>query len=104
MIIKAPFTAKSLNLKSALYSMIISAALSLFLSTAPFYGWTRYTLEGANISCSIEWQSKDAEIISFNIFIFISTFLVPSIILIFSNLKIVFEVSNCIKLKTPSLP
>ena len=94
MIIKAPFTAKSLNFKSALISMIISSAFALLLSAAPFYGWTRYTLEGANISCSIEWQSRESEIISYNIFIFVSTFFVPSIILIFSNLKIVFEVSK----------
>jgi hypothetical protein len=92
MIVQFPLITRSLNLKSSIYALLASGVISGLLASAPLFGWSKYTLEGSLISCSIEWKSKNENVSSYNIFIFIITFFLPSISLIVTNCKIVVMV------------
>ncbi|XP_070543940.1 visual pigment-like receptor peropsin [Ptychodera flava] len=47
---------------------------SVLWSCAPLLGWSAYTLEPFNTSCSIDWYSRSLSSLSYNISIFISCF------------------------------
>ena len=97
MLIQSPIVTRSLSLRTSLYSLIASALISGVLSTAPLIGWSRYTLEGAFISCGVDWKSKNSSAISYNIFIFIVTFFFPFLGIVVANLKIIFTVRQKIQ-------
>jgi hypothetical protein len=82
-----------MKLKSSIYALFISGIISIALSTAPLYGWSKYSLEGSLISCSIEWKSREPLTFSYNMFIFVITFFLPLISLVVTNFKVVMIVS-----------
>ena len=61
--------------------------LSLFWAFMPFLGWSHYSIEGARISCSVQWREKSLNVISYNICIFIFVYIVPFGVIIFTNYK-----------------
>jgi hypothetical protein len=61
--------------------------MGLFWSVAPLFGWSEYSLEGAMISCSVEWNKKTASVMSYNITIAIFVFLVPMLVFIITNIQ-----------------
>ena len=62
--------------------------LALIMTGAPLFGWSYYSLEGALVTCSIEWAERTTGVISYNIFIFITTWLIPCVIIIPTSLKL----------------
>jgi len=60
---------------------------------APFFGWSYYSLEGALTSCSVEWSVRSFNVISYNMFIFVVTFLIPVFVIVFSNVGVLIIVS-----------
>jgi hypothetical protein len=74
-------------------AIIVSLSFGLFFSIVPIFGWSEYSLEGLNISCSVEWNKKTPSVISYNITIFIMVYFLPLFILIFTNTRIIFIVS-----------
>ena len=63
-------------------------ALALIMTGAPLFGWSYYNLEGAQVTCSIEWAERSNNVISYNIFIFITTWLIPCAIMIPASFKL----------------
>jgi len=59
---------------------------------APFFGWSYYSLEGALTSCSVEWSVRSFNVISYNMFIFIVTFLIPVLVIVISNVGVLIIV------------
>ncbi len=59
----------------------------------PLIGWSEYSLEGAMISCSVEWNKRTPSIISYNITIFIFVYIFPLFLFIFTNTRILAIVS-----------
>jgi hypothetical protein len=59
----------------------------------PLFGWSEYSLEGAMISCSIEWNKRTPSVISYNVFIAIFVFLFSLLMFIFTNGRILMIVS-----------
>ena len=78
--------------------IIVSLSIALFFSTVPFFGWSEYSLEGLNVSCSVEWNKKTPSVISYNITIAILIYFVPLFILIFTNSRIIYIVSRRLEL------
>ena len=70
----------------------ISAFIALICAGAPLVGWSYYSLEGALTSCSVEWAERSFSVISYNIFIFILTFVLPTLVISITNLKMIFIV------------
>jgi c-opsin len=66
----------------------------------PLFGWSHYSLEGAHISCSIEWKSKDKDTVSYNVTALILFFFIPCIILLASNIKLFLIVGPACPFKT----
>ena len=78
---------KSISNKIIIKSVIISLALSLFWSGAPILGWSYYSLESGLVSCSVEYNEKSLNVISYNIGIFIFVFILPFGITTYTNIK-----------------
>jgi hypothetical protein len=76
--------------------MVIGACslLGLMWPIFPTLGWSYYSLEGALTSCAVEWSSKKISVLSYNLTIFFLVFLIPSCIIIYSNIRIVLIVSK----------
>lgn len=53
-----------------------------------------YALEGVRTSCSVRWQDRTFNVISYNIFMFIFAYIVPLIIMLYCNIKIYLEVNG----------
>lgn len=90
--LSSPLQTDRLKLRTCIFLMIICIFLSTLWSVTPFFGWSYYTLEGANIMCSVKWNEKSYNVISYNITIFIFVYVVPLVVLFSSNLKLIFLV------------
>jgi c-opsin len=73
-------------------SILISILIGIFWAIVPLFGWSEYSLEGAMISCSVEWNKRTASIMSYNISIALFVFILPLVIIIIINGKIVYIV------------
>lgn len=80
------------NLNKTISSFLICLLFGLFWALAPLYGWSYYTLEGGLTSCCVKWNEKSFNIISYNTALFIFGYLVPLIIIIFCNIKLLNHV------------
>lgn len=74
-------------------SVLVCSILSFFWSTAPIFGWSYYSLEDGLVSCSVEYNEKSFNVISYNIGMFIFVFIIPFGITIASNFKSLTSVS-----------
>lgn len=72
--------------------MILCTLMGLFWSIAPLIGWSYYSPEGLGISCSVEWQDRSSNVISYNITMFIFVYFLPLLLIAITNLKIAFIV------------
>jgi len=89
----ATSNSNKLNIKPVIVLSLIS---SLFWSTVPLFGWSHYSLEDSFVSCSVEYNEKSLNVISYNIGMFTFVFVVPFTIIIYYNVKSLLNV----KIKT----
>ena len=66
----------------------------LFWSVMPLLGWSEYALEGAQTTCSVEWNKRTANVLSYNIAIFVFVFFVPLVYICITNFKLFIVVRN----------
>ena len=88
-----PLSANTHTKTKSLVAIGLSLACGAFWSILPLLGWSHYSLEGALISCSVEWNEKNASVLSYNIAITIFVFLVPLIVFIFTSARVFHIVS-----------
>ena len=72
--------------------ILISFIIGIFWALAPIFGWSEYSLEGALISCSVEWNKRTTSVMSYNISIAIFVYLFPLMSIIMTNGKMVYTV------------
>ena len=60
----------------------------------PLFGWSSYKPEGVLINCSVDWVSRTVNVVSYNITIFLAGYIIPLIVLIYTNVKLVQDVSK----------
>ncbi|CAF0886599.1 unnamed protein product [Brachionus calyciflorus] len=89
-IIYKPMSIKSINQKLSL--IIISACVffGVLWALFPVFGWSHYSLEGAMTSCSVEWNERSFNVVSYNIAIFAFVYFLPLIAIAYSNLRLIF--------------
>jgi r-opsin len=92
-IISNPYVVKCMSYKMSWLIICICCLLGVVWAGAPLIGWSYYSLEGALISCSVEWKERTANIISYNVTIFLFSFVIPLFIIAFTNIKILCIVS-----------
>ena len=87
-----PLSVKTIDFKLAYMYIFLFILIGLGCSMAPFFGWSFYSLEGALTSCSVEWSIRSLNVISYNMFIFFITFLIPVFVIVFSNVGVLLIV------------
>ena len=73
--------------------ILLSVFSGFFWAVLPLIGWSYYSLEISEVSCSVEWLEKSLNVISYNISIFLFVFFVPIGIICFTNIRIYFSVN-----------
>ena len=106
-ILKNQKNEKNISNKIIINSVIISLVLSLFWSVMPIFGWSYYSLEDGLVrytavkklnskfflvnycfvSCSVEYNEKSLNVISYNVAMFIFVFILPFGVTIYANIK-----------------
>lgn len=66
--------------KAKIY-IVISWLSSVVVVLPPLFGWGKYAFELGQIQCSLQWPSQDAVDLSYGLFFFSSTFLVPLLLM-----------------------
>lgn len=85
---------KALNLKLTTIIIALCALFGVIWAIFPVLGWSHYSLEGALTSCSVEWNEKSFNVVSYNITIFTFVYIIPLIAIIYSNLRLIFMVNK----------
>lgn len=81
-----------INTNQVVFSILVCFFLGFAWAIFPLFGWSHYSLEGAHTSCSVEWNEKSFNVISYNITILITVFIIPVIAIAFTNIKLIFMV------------
>ena len=84
---------KTISRKTVLVASLISFLMSFFWSTAPIFGWSYYSLEDGLVSCSVEYNDKSINVITYNIGMFVFVYIIPLFIIIVTNMKSLIIVS-----------
>ena len=63
--------------RQIMYVVLACWVYSLAFSVAPLLGWSRYGLEGTNVTCSIKWDSSQPSDKSYFVVVFIACFFLP---------------------------
>ena len=77
------------TVKDCCLKILSCILLGLFWASLPLLGWSYYSPEGLGTSCSVEWNEKSFNVLSYNITILITVFLIPLILLIYINVLII---------------
>ena len=89
-----PTTVLTISYKVCFMTIVACVFGSALWAILPLFGWSYYKAEGLRMSCSVEWENHEANVLSYNITIFLLAFVVPVIVLIVANVKIIKTVSN----------
>lgn len=92
-IIYEPLTVRYLNRAFYVKSVVACLLLGLIWPLLPVFGWSHYSFEGFGTSCSVEWSERSMNVISYNITILICVFFIPLLILVYTNVKLIYIVS-----------
>ncbi|CAF0751637.1 unnamed protein product [Adineta ricciae] len=88
-----------LTFQTAYISVVLSVLGGLFWATTPMFGWNNYTLEGVLTSCSICWQARTVNVISYNVAMFIFAYVLPLFIMAYCNICIYLKVREVTRMK-----
>ena len=88
---------KNLNMNQVVFSILGSVFLGIFWALLPIFGWSHYSLEGALTSCSVEWNEKSFNVLSYNVTILITVFIIPVSIILITNTKLIFMVKKTLE-------
>nr|BAQ54847.1 opsin, pteropsin type [Anax parthenope] len=92
--ISKPFQVHRLTQKGAVALIGAIWVYALFLTVPPLLGWGDYVHESANISCSVNWESKTMNATTYIIFLFAMGLVVPVFVISFSYLNIIWTMKK----------
>nr|BAQ54695.1 opsin, pteropsin type [Sympetrum frequens] len=92
--ISKPFQVRRLSQKGAVALIGVIWVYALLLTTPPLFGWGDYVHESANISCSVNWESKTISATTYVIFLFAMGLVVPVFVICFSYLNIIWTMKK----------
>ncbi|XP_065212037.1 parapinopsin-like isoform X2 [Planococcus citri] len=93
------FFASHLTWQGAMISIVGTWLASFVASSPPLFGWGAYENEAANISCSINWASREWNATSYILFLFSIAMIVPIFVITFSYYNIVKTMRQVNKMK-----
>jgi hypothetical protein len=68
---------KRIKRKKIIQIIILCLVLSLFWTLCPLLGWSTYSLEDSLTGCCVEYKSRNINVISYNISMYIFVFTIP---------------------------
>ncbi|XP_059484611.1 parapinopsin-like isoform X2 [Neocloeon triangulifer] len=86
--ISKPFRSRPLSNKGAGLLVFAIWLYSFALTSPPLFGWGEYSYEAANISCSVNWESKSDNNTSYIVFLFAFGLVVPVFVICYSYFNI----------------
>nr|BAQ54830.1 opsin, pteropsin type [Asiagomphus melaenops] len=92
--ISKPFQVHRLSQKGAVGLIVAIWVYALALTMPPLFGWGDYVHESANISCSVNWESKTISATTYIIFLFAMGLVVPVSVISFSYLNIIWTMKK----------
>ncbi|XP_050391022.1 parapinopsin [Patella vulgata] len=93
-VIAKPLQASKITHRIAGISVGICWFLGFLWSALPAVGWNRYALEGAEISCSVVWQSDNPSDMSYIFVIFFACLVVPLGVMFFSYFNVYMTIKS----------
>lgn len=93
-IIYNPLSFRQIRVKTITFVIVACVLFSLFWAVLPLLGWSRYSLEGVETSCSVEWREKSLNVISYNLSMFLVVFLIPLSIILYTNIRLLQMIRN----------
>ena len=94
MVVCQQINIKQITRKFKLASIATCLLLGVLWPVLPLFGWSFYTLEGGLTTCAVEWAERSIAVVSYNATIFIFVFFVPLFIITFTNIKLIYFVSD----------
>ncbi|KAK9875888.1 hypothetical protein WA026_009674 [Henosepilachna vigintioctopunctata] len=99
MIVSKPFENSITSTKGALFLILGIWTYSFLLTMPPLVGWGKYVHEAANISCSVNWECKSFNSMTYTCFLFFFGLVIPLLVIIFSYINIVLQMrQNSLKI------
>nr|XP_020667239.1 pinopsin-like [Pogona vitticeps] len=86
--------ADATNYKKVWMGILLSWIYSLFWSLPPLFGWSSYGPEGPGTTCSVNWNSKDANNTSYIICLFIFCLVIPFFIIVYCYGKLLCTIKQ----------
>nr|QVK45896.1 G protein-coupled receptor [Proales similis] len=97
-IVYKPLSFKSIDFKVSCMWIAICLGAGALWALFPLVGWSYYSLEGALTSCSVEWAERSVNVISYNMTIFLFVFIVPLVLIVFTNVKLLLIIKSMPKM------
>jgi hypothetical protein len=91
-IILEPLNVRTISVQTNLIVISLCILNGLFWAVMPLLGWSRYALEGAYTSCSVEWKERSRNVMSYNIAMFGFVYLIPVCVILFTNIRLIVMV------------
>ncbi|CAF1239556.1 unnamed protein product [Adineta steineri] len=76
-VVTRSFTATTITIKQTYTSILCAYIFALFWTLMPIIGWSSYDFEGTGASCSIKWEERSFNVLSYNMTILIFVYLIP---------------------------
>lgn len=73
-----------LSKKKAVFIILLCYLHGFLWALFPILGWSSYQLEGANVSCSVHWQSKDTNDVSYCLALTVFGWILPLLAIVYS--------------------
>ncbi|XP_040577753.1 pinopsin-like [Lepeophtheirus salmonis] len=77
----------SLSFKQAIQSIVFIWVSTFLIAAPPLLGWGEYTPEKSGMSCAPNWETPTS--LSYVIYLFVSGFFLPVIVIMYCNTKVV---------------
>ena len=88
--ISLPFDSNYILSKSLINKQVgLSLFVGFFWSVLPFFGWSHYSYEGMGVSCSVEWDERSFNVISYNVVILVFAFLIPCFCILYTDVCLI---------------
>lgn len=81
------------TIRQSCFKVFMCNLIALLWTLMPVFGWSSYSLEGIGTSCSIQWTEKSFNVKSFSITVLITVFVIPLLVIIIYNIKLIRIVS-----------
>ncbi|RNA35867.1 melanopsin [Brachionus plicatilis] len=97
-VIVEPFKQRHFTFRVTIGIIAGCCLLSFVYCALPLFGWSHYSLELSLVTCSVEWHEKSFNVVSYNFFMFSFVYLIPLIILVYTNIKLIKSLNRFLKI------